>query len=116
MQYIGSMFWSVKTNEYCEKHVLHPREAPETNPWTGAGKPGPYVFQKDQKIWRVDQIWPGEQKRRATPGRSLLVNTGRDDWIRTSDPLLPKQVRYQAALHPVSVLGNCSGIFIIEGG
>jgi hypothetical protein len=26
---------------------------------------------------------------------------GRDDWIRTSGPLLPKQVRYQAALHPV---------------
>ena len=25
---------------------------------------------------------------------------GRDDWIRTSGPLLPKQVRYQTALHP----------------
>lgn len=25
---------------------------------------------------------------------------GRGDWIRTSDPLLPKQLRYQAALHP----------------
>ena len=24
----------------------------------------------------------------------------RGDWIRTSDPLLPKQVRYQAALRP----------------
>ncbi len=24
----------------------------------------------------------------------------RDDWIRTSDPLHPMQVRYQAALHP----------------
>ena len=29
------------------------------------------------------------------------VNIGRDDWIRTSDPLTPSQVRYQAALHPV---------------
>ncbi len=28
----------------------------------------------------------------------------RDDWIRTSDPLHPMQVRYQAALHPVSTL------------
>ena len=28
---------------------------------------------------------------------------GRDDWIRTSDPLTPSQVRYQAALHPVRV-------------
>ena len=25
---------------------------------------------------------------------------GRDDWIRTSDPLPPRQVRYQAALRP----------------
>ena len=29
-----------------------------------------------------------------------LRKTGRDDWIRTSDPLLPKQMRYQAALRP----------------
>ena len=28
---------------------------------------------------------------------------GRSDWIRTSDPLLPKQVRYHAA--PRSVMG-----------
>ena len=26
--------------------------------------------------------------------------SGRGDWIRTSDPLLPRQVRYQAALLP----------------
>ncbi len=25
---------------------------------------------------------------------------GRGDWIRTSDHLLPKQIRYQTALHP----------------
>ncbi len=30
------------------------------------------------------------------------LKTGRDDWIRTSGPLLPKQVRYQAALHPAN--------------
>ena len=29
-----------------------------------------------------------------------LQNSGRGERIRTSDPLLPKQVRYQAALHP----------------
>jgi hypothetical protein len=28
--------------------------------------------------------------------------SGRGDWIRTNDPLLPKQVRYQAALRPDS--------------
>ena len=29
-----------------------------------------------------------------------MGDIGRDDWIRTSDPLTPSQVRYQAALHP----------------
>ncbi len=28
----------------------------------------------------------------------VLLKDGRRDWIRTSDPLYPKQVRYQAAL------------------
>ena len=28
------------------------------------------------------------------------INYGRDDWIRTSDPLTPSQVRYQTAPHP----------------
>lgn len=27
-------------------------------------------------------------------------SNGRDDWIRTSGPLLPKQMRYQTALRP----------------
>ena len=37
-----------------------------------------------------------------------LAAEDRDDWIRTSDPLLPKQVRYQAAPRPVeaSVVGG----------
>ena len=29
----------------------------------------------------------------------ILIN-GRDDRIRTCDPLLPKQMHYQAVLHP----------------
>ena len=37
---------------------------------------------------------------RRDAGPFLLANIGRDDWIRTSDPLTPSQVRYQAALHP----------------
>ena len=28
----------------------------------------------------------------------------RDDWIRTSDPFVPNEVRYQAALHPDTVI------------
>jgi hypothetical protein len=35
---------------------------------------------------------------------------GRGDWIRTSDPLRPRQVRYQAALRPDfcwQITGTC---------
>jgi hypothetical protein len=32
--------------------------------------------------------------------------SGRGDWIRTSDPLRPRQVRYQAALRPDSKIPN----------
>ena len=43
--------------------------------------------------------------RRRSPERSrrsffLREGNGRGDWIRTSDPLRPRQVRYQAALRP----------------
>ena len=38
---------------------------------------------------------------RRTPSRATAPGvSGRGDWIRTSDLLLPKQVRYQAALRP----------------
>ncbi len=33
-------------------------------------------------------------------GLEILGTSGRGDWIRTSDPLRPRQVRYQAALRP----------------
>jgi hypothetical protein len=33
-------------------------------------------------------------------GLRVFLKIGRDDWIRTSDPLTPSQVRYQAAPHP----------------
>ena len=29
-----------------------------------------------------------------------MVISGRGSWIRTNDPLLPKQMRYQTALYP----------------
>ena len=35
-----------------------------------------------------------------TPVLPRKVKGGRGDWIRTSDPLRPRQVRYQAALRP----------------
>ena len=34
----------------------------------------------------------------------ISEESGRGDWIRTSDPLRPRQVRYQAALRPDSPL------------
>ena len=35
-----------------------------------------------------------------TPVLPQMMKSGRGDWIRTSDPLRPRQVRYQAALRP----------------
>ena len=42
----------------------------------------------------------GSKRKRPTPVRNRPLMFGRDDWIRTSDPLTPSQVRYQAAPHP----------------
>ena len=44
----------------------------------------------------------GDRKKQKGPDRyrESGPNIGRDDWIRTSDPLTPSQVRYQAAPHP----------------
>src|SRR5438105_13845052 len=41
----------------------------------------------------------------------ILERFGRGDWIRTSDPLRPRQVRYQAALRPdrPSILASAHG-------
>ncbi len=38
-----------------------------------------------------------------------MSEIGRGDWIRTSDPRLPKTVLYQAELHPevIRLLKNC---------
>ena len=35
-----------------------------------------------------------------------MTNQNRDDWIRTSDPFVPNEVRYQAALHPDTAIPN----------
>ena len=51
----------------------------------------------------------------------VLINrwsggSGRDDWIRTSDPLTPSQVRYQAAPHPDAVIVQSVGDRGARGG
>ena len=43
---------------------------------------------------------PRPLKTKKTPLRRFFCFYGRDDWIRTSDPLHPMQMRYQTALHP----------------
>ena len=58
--------------------------------------------------WLHAALYPPEAKDRAgdrvrwNPGGTpeAFVKSGRGDWIRTSDPLRPRQVRYQAALRP----------------
>src|SRR5438093_13574489 len=41
-----------------------------------------------------------------TTALALESGSGRGEWIRTTDPLLPKQMRYQAALRPVRLSGD----------
>jgi hypothetical protein len=38
------------------------------------------------------------------------AKSGRGDWIRTSDPLRPRQVRYQAALRPDLKISDLTAI------
>ena len=49
----------------------------------------------------VTHVLP-KRKRPNRQSRLSPMCIGRDDWIRTSDPLTPSQVRYQAAPHPDS--------------
>jgi hypothetical protein len=49
----------------------------------------------------VDDRYRREIRRAVTPALPRDSKSGRGDWIRTSDPLRPRQVRYQAALRPV---------------
>ena len=46
---------------------------------------------------KIKQLHKTKKVRHKVPD---LQTSGRDDWIRTSDPLTPSQVRYQAAPRP----------------
>ena len=50
-------------------------------------------------LWRVVEAAP-KSKRPVRRLASMLDSLGRGERIRTSDPLHPMQVRYQAALRP----------------
>ena len=62
---------------------------------------------------RIDRVWLGKTKHDMQKSHNTALfkqkafaafrnrkKNGRGDWIRTSDPLFPKQMRYQAALLP----------------
>ncbi len=69
------------------------RSAPETNRSKNCGPERlglvPMLSQIDVKFDALTGHCPESKKKEQPLRRSLLVNTGRDDWIRTSDPLLP---------------------------
>ena len=68
-----------------------PREAPEPNPRPGAHKTSISEHSICNLGYPSGPDLARRTKEKSAPGRPLIVNTGRDDWIRTSDPLLPKQ-------------------------
>ena len=49
-----------------------------------------------------------------TPVLPRNSESGRGDWIRTSDPLRPRQVRYQAALRPDCSCGKRAKVIAPE--
>ena len=51
-----------------------------------------------EKCVRAHDVIRASHKKKTQLSLSLL--NGRDDMIRTCDPLVPSEVRYQAALHP----------------
>ena len=56
--------------------------------------------------WQIASIAEGSANSRSFVGVvEIFCENGRGDWIRTSDPLRPRQVRYQAALRPDIWLG-----------
>ena len=63
-----------------------------------------------EKIHRYNLDY-STRKRPLLSGRNPLNLIGRGDWIRTSDPLRPRQVRYQAALRPDDFILSLENLF-----
>jgi hypothetical protein len=68
------------------------------------GMLGDSPIEQDQKLG-LEIVWlahefPSKRGKRVTDASQNQSKSGRGDWIRTSDPLRPRQVRYQAALRP----------------
>ena len=74
-------------------------ERPEKNP--GPERVGLVSRIEHNKKFRKRTGQGPENKKKERPREGCShVKTGRDDWIRTSAPLFPKQVRYQTAHIP----------------
>ena len=55
----------------------------------------PYKFSELEQLCK-------SKSRYDTDRIGKTATTCRDDWIRTSDPVVPNDVRYRAALHPAN--------------
>ena len=67
-------------------------------PHGALGGPDPVrAARRKNESWSVTEVL---RPYRHPCDRNRPAKNGRDDWIRTSDPLTPSQVRYQAAPHP----------------
>ena len=70
---------------------------------------GPHPEGPAAAAWEEICACQEKKKKRHLPDVSKCLKYGRSDWIRTSDPLLPKQVRYQTAPRSVAVAIGESG-------
>ena len=53
------------------------------------------------KRWRTKLAMQSFHERNSpSPPAGGFGERSRDDWIRTSDPFVPNEVRYRTALHP----------------
>ncbi len=68
--------------------------------WARPARDAVFMVGLRGRIPRAAPPGPAGTRRQAFSPCYANEGTGRGDWIRTSDLLLPKQMRYQAALHP----------------
>ena len=68
-----------------------------------------YQLSNTSILWwelQGSNLWHPACKADALPAELNSHNDGRDDRIRTCGPLVPNQMRYQTALHPVNLMAH----------
>ena len=100
---MGCAFHDIKAKAMTEKKRREGMQAASATGPALVGEPGGlHVGRRSGRktdATRLRVVHPSENPPSAAP-RSVVDLIGRGETIRTSDPLLPKQLRYQAALHP----------------